>query len=69
MRLKKGETKCDKCNGVGWYEETTNVTFNKHLWHIDQNIICDKCRGTGKLDWIERIVGKRGIIIWGQKNS
>jgi len=42
---------CDKCNGEGSiYNE---VTDNHYI-----GIICPKCLGHKKLDWIENIVGK-----------
>ena len=46
--LAEGEVLCDVCNGFG-YEN------NPHFGPI----ICKKCQGAGKLDWIERIVGKK----------
>lgn len=46
--LAEGEVLCDVCNGLG-YEN------NPHFGPI----ICKKCQGVGKLDWIERIVGKK----------
>ena len=37
-----GETICDKCNGVG---------------RDQYSMICSKCYGKKKLDWIEKVVG------------
>ena len=45
MQLNPGEVKCNECNGIG-------TTLH------DPYSICNKCHGTGKLDWIENIVGK-----------
>jgi len=45
--LEEGEMICDKCQGRGHYE-TGPFTGS----------ICGKCQGTGKVDWIENIVGK-----------
>ena len=39
---------CDVCKGYGY----TNETY----WG---RMICRKCQGLAKLDWIERIVGKK----------
>lgn len=51
--------KCKFCNGKGYYEEE----FKKHEGFIALltvfDIICRKCYGTGELDWIEEITGKR----------
>lgn len=56
--------KCPKCNGTG---EVKNL-FSKFLKNL-----CPRCIGSGKLDWIERIVGKelsinrRGTLSTGPK--
>jgi len=42
---------CDKCKGTG-YEPGQNL--NSGILEI-----CGKCLGHGKLDWIERVVGKK----------
>lgn len=58
IELNPGEHLCDECNGEG----RTGFTIpNKHIRSYP--IICNKCRGNGKLDWIENIVGKRGCYI------
>ncbi len=44
MKLNTGDVICDKCNG-------------KNAGSYD--IVCTKCHGSGKLDWIENIVGKK----------
>ncbi len=46
--LEDGEVLCDVCKGYGY----TNETY----WG---RMICRKCQGLAKLDWIERIVGKK----------
>jgi len=59
--LKTGEIKCDKCNGSGIYvkEFEYRVPGEKIM------TACDKCCGTGKLDWIEVVVGKKIFdVIW-----
>jgi uncharacterized protein YuzB (UPF0349 family) len=45
--LNEGERHCDICSGVGILKEYSAVNF------------CPKCKGTGKLDWIENILGKQ----------
>lgn len=48
--LEEGEVLCDVCNGFGY---DNNPNFGP--------IVCKKCQGIGKLDWIERIVGRKEI--------
>jgi len=51
--LKEGEIKCLECKGTGnnpKAEENSSIDF-----------ICFRCRGTGKLDWIELAMGPRKI--------
>lgn len=45
--LSAGDVVCPKCKGTGWLT-------GKNEWEI----YCDKCYGAGKLDWVERIMGK-----------
>jgi len=47
--LKAGEIECPKCNGTGH-----DVEDKKHFY-----IWCEKCQGSGKVNWIEAIVGKK----------
>lgn len=44
---------CDKCNGNG--VEYINVDLPKEY---SPQLICSKCLGVGKLDWLENILGK-----------
>ena len=53
MKLKPGEVVCNRCNGSGKYPSSNNSSTC-----ID-SYKCFKCHGTGKLDWIENIVGKK----------
>ena len=43
---------CDKCGGVG----TVIVKVSYYRGH--KRGPCPKCKGTGRLDWVERIMGK-----------
>ena len=76
--LKLGERVCDKCEGKSFLKNVTppfefDISFNKEpeIFKVKEYIkyiTCEKCHGTGKLDWIENLVGKKqGIIIWGHK--
>ena len=45
--MTKDEMSCSECGGIGGVGDILE----------DE---CPKCFGTGKLDWIENVVGKRG---------
>ncbi len=51
--------KCKHCNGKGYDE----LKFKQNEGYIrlltTYDIICRKCHGTGELDWIEEIIGKK----------
>ena len=51
--LKEGEIICSKCEGVGY---TDKIKSNNAIIFKNK---CSKCLGTGKLDWIENVVGKK----------
>lgn len=56
LTLGEGEVECDRCKG-------TRSTKHHNLRTISYNLVtmCPKCFGTGKLDWIEVVTGKRGF--------
>ena len=54
MKLEEGEMICDKCNGRGIIPK---IIIPKG--EICTALFCRKCKGTGKLDWIENVVGKK----------
>ena len=56
MDLKPGDIKCDKCKGTG-YDLKTPTVDDKHYYR--KHYPCSKCKGVGKLDWIEQVVGKK----------
>lgn len=58
MDLNPGEIICDKCNGRGLtYTPSSKFSITGHM--SGDQYKCIKCKGTGKLDWIENIVGKK----------
>jgi len=54
MNLQEGELICDKCNGTGQSIEELTETSKKWTW-------CSKCYGSGKVDWIDNIMGRRPL--------
>lgn len=59
MDLNPGEVLCDRCDGKG------NAVVGYKIDNIDSTKefevleLCPKCRGWGKLDWIDNVVGHK----------
>lgn len=51
---------CDKCNGTGKQKEPIILWIPGPSYTGGLSYKCLKCHGVGSLDWIERIVGKKG---------
>ena len=62
MDLNPGEILCDGCEGVGKHSYKKSYGFTRY-----EIIECNICKGTGKLDWIETIVGKKEKYIVPEK--
>ena len=56
MELKKEEVVCPECHGTGNRAKWDQIPDYKCY------LKCDKCDGTGKMDWIEAVVGKKPKI-------
>lgn len=54
MDLKKGEMICPQCHGEDLSKPTGKWTTTS---------ICGHCKGEGKVDWIENVVGKKPYMI------
>jgi len=52
--VEDGEHICDRCGGVGHVPGKYNSYTRKC-----KRDKCPKCKGAGKLDWVERIFGKK----------
>jgi len=64
MDLNPGEVICPKCNGnmVYYFQNISEIKFGKTIQKVPgkiEAVNCSKCFGSGKLDWVEVIVGKR----------
>ena len=55
--LRKGEMLCPSCNGKGYLG--ISLTRSKSIGRAKPKP-CDKCKGNGKIDWVENITGKKG---------
>lgn len=51
--LSRGDIICPKCKGHCFVDAEGDVD-----WKTEWEVQCNKCWGAGKLDWIERIMGK-----------
>lgn len=57
LDLNDGEDWCPKCKGVG----LTKLSGIARL----KTLVCSKCFGDGKIDWIEKATGKKPRILHG----
>jgi len=55
IRLNKGEEWCKKCEGSGSiiYKRGTGMFID------GCSLICNRCKGDGKVDWLEKAIGKK----------
>lgn len=56
ITLEDGEEFCKKCNGEGM---VVSRRYHEPLIKKGHLLLCDKCDGDGKVDWIEKATGKR----------
>jgi len=67
IHLQKNEIICPDCKGHGFLLNSTPIPVNFNLENsyikttpIPYRYACNKCKGEGKLDWLENLVGKEG---------
>lgn len=53
------KNKCRSCDGKGYDELKVRLDGGFLGLLPMSNYVCEKCKGTGELDWVEEIVGKR----------
>lgn len=61
--LQEGKQYCDQCDGEGLVKEKPFYPGGEKLLNL-----CRKCKGSGQLDWVEMVVGKK-IISKSNKSS
>ena len=63
---------CSSCGGAGIikqksknvsYKATTQSKMTQYDITFEFTIICPKCRGEGKVDWVSNIVGSKELVI------
>jgi DnaJ-class molecular chaperone len=66
ISLNEGEEFCKKCHGEGM---VTLKKIGSGMFSKKRVLVCNKCFGTGKLDWVEEAIGKRGRMTSGTDQS
>lgn len=59
IEINDSETVCSKCLGRGRVSKNNGVFSSIRKRNKQQTLCCDVCLGEGKLDWVEKIVGKK----------
>jgi hypothetical protein len=57
---------CDKCNGTKKQNDPMILWIPGSGYTGGISFKCTKCHGEGELDWIERIVGKKGPVFYNE---
>jgi hypothetical protein len=65
--LNDSEILCDKCKGERFFSNEVKNSLGETI-AID-SYFCYECFGTGKLDWIETIIGKRPFRMFFKNSS
>lgn len=58
LEITKGEVICDKCSGGG-YDKNEYINMKQYGTIPHPQKVCGKCKGEGKLDWVENLIGKK----------
>ena len=62
LKLGPGEYKCKLCKGKGKIPAEKNPECIIGI--VGQLTTCPECQGTGKLDWIENVIGKKKPVMF-----
>mgnify|MGYP002628953280 CR=1 FL=1 len=62
MEIEPGEVICDKCNGTGETIRLFMFNYSGMNEHGERKDMCPKCKGDGKLDWIDNVLGKKPVF-------
>ena len=63
---------CPRCGGAGSikqesedvsYKATTQGKMTQYDITFEFTMVCPKCRGVGKVDWISNVVGSKELVI------
>jgi len=61
------EKECNLCNGWGWVNHGNNgapiTSLQDYLRGKYKAVVCPKCLGKKKIDWIEEITGVRRLPV------
>jgi hypothetical protein len=60
MKLKPGEVICPQCEGFRYKKYHELTSYERARQWLQK---CPKCKGAGKLDWVEAVVGKKGTTM------
>jgi DnaJ-class molecular chaperone len=60
VKLLSDEVVCDKCNGTGL--DLSKLPISDHSYSSISNQ-CNKCYGTGKVTWLENVLGKENPYV------
>jgi len=66
ISLNEGEQFCPKCGGKGKVKD-----YNKYRLYKSSliSLVCNKCLGDGKIDWIETAIGKSSRTLGSYRES
>ena len=60
ITLEEGERFCTKCDGKGKVPRNNTILGQTVIL-----LVCNECLGDGKIDWVEEVVGKKRMVMYG----
>ena len=70
--MEPNEVTCLRCNGTGY------APRKKYIWIANKGMQlktlspcspCDKCGGTGKIDWVKQVTGENILETWWEEDE